>query len=257
MYSLTPESFKGIPVLAHFFSRLGGTSPKPWDSLNCSFTHGDVAPRVKENRARICAQLGVNRKKLFTPQQVHGSSLLRITAESDPEIVMHTEADAVWTNDVGVAVGITTADCAPVLVTTQDGAAVMAIHAGWRGALRGVIAASIDGFCEELRVAPDSLKAAIGPCISVKAYEVGEEVVDEVRPLFDPQEVVDFSYTKPHLNLPLIVEKLLVRAGVTSVEHRDPCTFSNSGDYYSYRRDKDKTGRQMSVICRASTSSLN
>ncbi|MFZ9886901.1 MAG: peptidoglycan editing factor PgeF [Myxococcota bacterium] len=248
---LKSELLASIPGVSHrFFGRLGGTSPAPWRGLNTSFLVGDVPARVEENLARVRFQVGVGRAALYTAMQVHGDAVYEVHASDDVEQVSAIEADALITSAPDIALGVRTADCAPVLLASEDGEWVAAVHAGWRGAVGGIIGATVAALVAR-GVSPAALVACIGPCIGQSAFEVGPEVASAVMACAPDGEVVFHGRDdRSHLDLARFVESQLRRAGVHRIEFCASCTYSDLETWYSHRAEGGKTGRQLSVIAR-------
>jgi polyphenol oxidase len=167
------ENLAREPGLAHgFFSREGGVSKGVYASLNCGPGSKDDPAAVAENRARALAALAP-KAKLVTLAQIHGATIHQVDADWD--FARRREGDGMVTVDTGIALGILTADCAPVLFADGEARVVGAAHAGWKGALGGVLEAVIAAM-EKLGARASRLKAAIGPAISQAHYEVGEDL---------------------------------------------------------------------------------
>lgn len=242
-----------IKVQHYFFGRLGGVSHQPWDSLNTCYNRGDVKAHVDQNRARICTKLAISTDALYTPKQVHGTKSIRITKNDCQNLVLQMEADAVWTTDAEVAVSVQTADCAPILLASDDGFVVGAIHAGWRGAVSGIATKTIEHIGKELSIPPNRFIAAIGPCIGMPAFEVGPEVIDAVLATGDYSDVIKKGIKdRFHLDLAGLIEKQLHNIGVKSIEIIRRCTASHTDEYFSYRGNKALRGDQLSVIMKKS-----
>lgn len=248
---LKSELLDTIPGVSHrFFGRLGGTSPAPWRGLNTSFLVGDVPARVEENLARVRFQIGVGRTALFTPKQVHGNVVHEVGSGDDVEEVSAIEADALITAVPELALGVRTADCAPVLLASEDGRWVAAVHAGWRGAVGGIVEATVKALSAR-GVSPGALIACVGPCIGPAAFEIGPEVASAVMACA-PDDKVLFPGRddRSHLDLAALVQSQLLRAGLHRIENRAHCTASDLEAWYSHRAEGGKTGRQMSAIAR-------
>jgi polyphenol oxidase len=246
------QALSAVPGVSHrFFGRVGGTSPHPWHSLNTSHDVGDLQARVVENLARVRFQVGVTPRSLFTARQVHGDHTLVITGDEDMDDVMGQSADALVCAAPQRAVAVRTADCAPILCAVDDGSAVAAIHAGWRGAVGQVIDVAVASLCAHAKVSPARIIAAIGPCIGMAAFEVGPEVVAAVR-----AHTPDTGLTRAgvgdrhHVDLAGLCKWRLQRLGVERVDVVGGCTVEQPMAYFSHRRDNGKTGRQLSVIAR-------
>jgi polyphenol oxidase len=163
--------------LAHgFFTRAGGVSGGIYASLNCGFGSSDDRSAVAQNRARAAHRLGVDETALRTVHQVHGRSVVTAGpgAGAAWSPTAAPKADAMVTREPGVALGILTADCAPVLLADPDARVIGAAHAGWRGALDGVLEAAVEAMLA-LGAARGRIRAAIGPCIAQDSYEVGSD----------------------------------------------------------------------------------
>ncbi len=261
MLGISSPSLSSIPGVSHrFFSRVGGTSPHPWNALNTSFDVDDSPARVEENLARVRFQLGVGKAALFSCKQVHGTDLVVVDGNSDVVDVRGHSADALLTRTAGRAVGVRTADCAPILLAVDDGSVVAAVHAGWRGAVGGVIEAAV----RALNVDPARIVAAVGPCIGVAAFEVGHEVVTAAAAVVDVDGLVTAGRAAPegdrqHLDLAALCARILTKHGVTRVDVVGGCTVASTtttgGEqaplYFSHRRDHGHTGRQLSAIALA------
>jgi YfiH family protein len=176
---MTPEFLRSPALDARhgFFTRRGGVSEGPYASLNCSLSGGDAPDRVARNRALVAGALGVGAGRLVGVTQVHGAAVA--TVDTPWEAGAGPRADAMVTARPGVALGIITADCAPVLF--RGDAVAGAAHAGWRGAASGVLEATIEAM-ERLGADRARIVAAVGPCIAQGSYEVGRDLLDAVGP---------------------------------------------------------------------------
>jgi YfiH family protein len=255
MLGIVSPLLSSIPGVSHrFFGRVGGTSPNPWLGLNISFDVGDAPARVAENLARTRFQLGVKKDALFCPKQVHGRDVVIVDDNSDVDTVAGLHADGILTRSRDRAVGVRTADCAPILIAADDGSVVAAVHAGWRGAVGGVIEATL----ARLDVPPARLVAAVGPCIGRDAFEVGPEVVEAARAVVDINGLVVAGVgDRQHLDLAGLCRRLLEQAGVARVDVVGGCTVSQPALYFSHRRDHGTTGRQLAAIARTTPPDLD
>ncbi|MDA0713442.1 MAG: peptidoglycan editing factor PgeF [bacterium] len=250
MHGVRSENLDRIKNIKHqFLGRKGGTSPRPWNFLNVAYGLGDVDSRVSENRTRICASLGVLKTSLYLPKQVHGVNAIRILKTNDSVAINSQEADAVWTTEPRVLVGVQTADCAPILFASEDGKVAGAIHAGWRGAVADIAVKVLSIISKDLDLAPKHFRISIGPCIGFDSFEVGSEVIDEVKKMVEIETIVKES--KPgyfFLNLAGLIKLQLNKKFYNHVEIINQCTYSNPQEYFSYRQSKGKCGRQFSGI---------
>lgn len=160
-----------------FFTRRGGVSVGPYSSLNCSLSGQDAPEAVRENRALAARHLGGEPAKLVGLTQVHGVEVA--TVDAPWPYGAGPRADAMVTARPGVALGIITADCTPVLLEDRQAGVVGAVHAGWRGAVAGVLEATIEAMVQ-LGARPEAIAAAIGPCVRQPSYEVGPDLRDTV-----------------------------------------------------------------------------
>ncbi len=247
---LRASNLSALPGIAHgFFGRDGGVSSGIYASLNCGLGSNDRRAKVLENRGRVAKALGG--RQVVTLYQAHTPTALVIDEPVAPNEV--PKADAVVTATPGLVVGALAADCTPVLMADAQAKVVAAVHAGWRGAVAGVLEAAI-GAMQAIGADKRRIRAAIGPCISQAAYEVGPEFEAELLKL-DPGNARFFALppgkTRVHFDLPAYVTARLVNAGVADVELQSPCT-TQGESYFSYRRSQQRRepdyGRQISAI---------
>jgi polyphenol oxidase len=237
-----------------FFTRRGGVSSGPFESLNFSIAVGDEPELVSENLSRAARVLGVPDANLAFLSQVHGSVALEVSAEDVARgplrpAICDREGDAILSAVPGMACAVRTADCVPILVGDVRSGAVAAIHAGWRGVVGGVIEAAL----ARLRaLAGDraELVAAIGPHIGMAAFETGPDVAAELEAASTARGVVDRSREKPRVALLPIVRAKLEAAGVAAarIDSVSGCTLSEPDRFFSFRRDGKRSGRHLSAI---------
>jgi len=240
-----------LPGIAHgFFTRHGGVSRGIYASLNCGAGSKDDPTAVRENRARVAAHLGAS--NFLSAYQVHGTTAL-VLDEPWPAGT-RPRADAMVTARPGLALGVLTADCAPVLLAEPHAGVVAAAHAGWRGALAGIVEATLHAM-EGLGARRERILAAVGPCIGQDAYEVGPEFEAE----FLRQDAASDRFftrthagSRPRFDLAGYVAERLLRAGVEDAGGLEVCTYAQSEDFFSYRgssaRCEPDYGRQISAI---------
>jgi len=233
-----------------FFTRRGGASSGVFSGLNCGPGSSDQREAVALNRARVAAAMDVSPDHLLSPHQIHSAEVAVVGPEGWVE---RPRADAAVTASPGVALGILTADCAPVLLADADAGVVGAAHAGWRGAIDGVLDATVTAMAG-LGARRERICAAVGPVISQPAYEVGPEFFERFR-----QEEAGYErfFTagqgdRLYFDLPGFVLAQLREAGVGEAGWIGACTWSEPDRFYSYRRatqagDADY-GRLISVI---------
>ena len=241
------------PLRHGFFTRRGGASSGVYAGLNCGGGSGDQSDSVRINRARVASALGVAPDALLTAHQVHSARVVSVTGPwADPDD--RPRADGLATATPGLALAILTADCQPVLMADPDAGVIGAAHAGWRGALDGVLEATIDAMVA-LGARRAHIRAVIGPCISQRAYEVGPELLDDFLAA-DPEAsrfFVNGASDRYHLDLPGYGLHRLRMAGIAQAEWTRHCTYSDPGAFYSYRRSVHAAeadyGRLISAIC--------
>ncbi len=242
----------GVP---HAFStRLGGISPPPFDSLNLGNPNGceiqDDYERIWENyrllhRAASCAE-----DRPCRVHQVHGAGVIRV--RRDEVFDTASKGDALVSDDPSRVLSIRVADCVPVLIASQAGDRVAAIHAGWRGVVGGVVPAALRELAGDHP--GESFLAAIGPCIGYEAFEVGAEVLAEFRRVFGPQAPCRpcplGRIDKGYVDLREAIRLQLIQSGVRaeSIDLTDRCTYRDGGEFFSHRRDNGVTGRMAAVI---------
>jgi len=235
-----------------FFTRAGGVSSGLYASLNGGVGSQDDAGKVLENRARMAAALGVEPRRLLTAYQTHSPNV--VVAEAPWTTENRPQADAIVTRMRALAIGVTTADCGPVLFAEPRAGVIGAAHAGWRGALTGVIEATIAAM-ERLGAAQRQIRAAIGPMIRQGNYEVGPDLVERFR-ADDPASSRFFGPAKRDghamFNLAGYIAARLKRAGITEVEDVGLCTYADPEQFFSYRRTTHRAeadyGRHVNAI---------
>lgn len=242
---------EGIPH--GFLGRRGGVSEGDCAGLNVGLGSGDDPAAVAENRRRAVEAVAPGRR-LVTVYQVHSAIAVPVT-EPWPDDA-RPEADALVTDRPGIALGIVTADCTPVLFADRDAGVIGAAHAGWKGAIGGVIAATVAEM-EKLGAARDRIVAAIGPTIARKSYEVDEGFLRRFAER-DPEFERFFTQGREghyQFDLEGFVLARLAEAGLMRVEALGLDTYSDPDRFFSYRRATHRGeadyGRQMSVIARA------
>jgi hypothetical protein len=228
---ITSESLG--PVRHGFFTRRGGASSGVFAGLNCGAGSSDQSEIVAINRNRVADAMNVPSDRLVSVHQVHSA---KVEVVDGPLSIPKPQADAMVTKTPGVALGVLTADCQPVLFADQKAGVIGAAHAGWRGALDGVLEATVDAMVA-LGASRETIKAVIGPSISQRAYEVGPEFLDTFL-AEDPQYArffVNGVEDKFHFDLPGFGLHRLRSAGVDA-EWTRHCTYSDADRFYSYRR---------------------
>lgn len=235
-----------------FFTREGGVSTGLYASLNCGLGSGDDPAAVAENRVRAAGRLGVKPERLVSLYQIHSPTCLVVDKPWGPD--ERPQADAMVTRSPGLALGILTADCAPVLFADARAKVIGAAHAGWKGAKGGVIEATLARMVE-LGAKTERIVAAIGPCIAMRSYEVGPEFPAPI--LAEDERTRDFfapSRRDGHFLFDLAgyVGHRLAKAGVEVVARCPNDTRAEEARFFSYRRaclrGETDYGRGLSVI---------
>lgn len=238
------------PIRHGFFTRRGGASSGVYTGLNCGGGSDDQKDAVEINRARVSDALGVASSALVTVHQIHSPDVIAIEG---PLGDARPRADALVTATPGVALAILTADCGPVLFADPEAGVIGAAHAGWQGALDGVLEATLDAM-EALGADREDISAVIGPMISQRAYEVGPEFVER----FIDEDARNARFfaggngDRAHFDLPGYALARLRAAGVGHAEWTRHCTYSDADRFYSYRRSVHRKeadyGRLISAI---------
>lgn len=233
-----------------FFTRLGGVSDGIYDSLNTGLGSNDDPALVAENRRRVARAMGAAETMLVTPYQIHSAEAVVVDGPFDGE---RPRADAIVTATPGVAIGVGTADCGPVLFADAEAGVVGAAHAGWKGALTGVLEATIAAM-EGLGARREHIVAALGPSIGGDSYEVGPEFVER----WLSADGTNARWFRPAprdghamFDLPGYTVERLRRTGVEA-EGLGRCTYRDEALFFSYRRATHRNepdyGRQISAI---------
>lgn len=223
-------------------TRHGGVSTGSYRSLNVSHGLGDDPAAVEENLQRTCRALGLCREDLVSPNQRHTANVRRVGCADRGHVVFN--CDGLVTDDCGVPLLLRYADCAPVLIYDPVHRALALVHSGWRGTVQGVVRAALAAMAREFASRPVDLVAAIGPSIGPCCYEVGDDVVDAVRAVFDrPDELLPAgSWGQRRFDLWAANRRWLVDGGVRQIEVGEICTACRTDEFYSHRAEAGKTG---------------
>lgn len=233
-----------------FFGRIGGYSCGDFATLNCSFSVGDDPSHVAQNLTCIAGHLDVAPNDLLAVSQVHGCNVLDADSLGEDSEAAAVEADALLGSRVNSALSIRTADCVPILVGCRATGMAAAIHAGWRGVVAGVVQRAIEQLQARGADAGD-LIAAIGPHICEQAFEVSAEVAWKLDAVAPQAAAVNWKMgPRPHVRLASLVCAQLLSTGIPpgQIENLDRCSFTNDREFFSFRRDGKRSGRQLSVI---------
>ncbi|MBN1654634.1 MAG: laccase domain-containing protein [Deltaproteobacteria bacterium] len=221
--------------------------------MNCSNEAsfiGNNAERVAANYRELAGFIGCARERIFEVSQNHGSGV-RVVGPGERVFDVRSEkADALVAHKSSIAVGVRVADCLSLLLADPFSGAVAAVHVGWRGAVAGVLEAAIRALIADGSTAAYRLHAALFPHIRPCCFEVGEEVAHALVSACENPDVIVGGYTKPHVDLALVVKTQLNRSGIADPRIDDiaGCTCCDQNRFFSYRRDGDSSGRHLVVI---------
>ena len=242
-----------LPGVRHaFFTRQGGVSGGLYASLNGGVGSRDGAAHVAENRARMAVALDVEPHRLLTAHQVHSPHVVVATAPWPPE--SRPRGDAIVTSTPGLAIGVTTADCGPILLADPRARVIGAAHAGWRGALAGILEATVAAM-ERLGAERNRIRVALGPMIRQHNYEVGADLIAR----FAAEDLANERFFVPAsrsghalFDLAAYIAAQLHRAGIREVEDVGLCTYADAARFFSFRRSTHRAeadyGRHVNAI---------
>jgi YfiH family protein len=236
---MTLESLllSSVPGIRHaFFTRAGGVSGGIYAGLNGGIGSKDAPDHVQENRRRMAAALDVPPEKLLTLYQIHSPDV--IVATEPWQSSVRPKGDAMVTKVPGIALGVTSADCGPVLMVDPKARVIGAAHAGWKGALGGVLESTIDAM-EQQGASRDDIVVGLGPMLRQRNYEVGMEFVERFEQASaDNARFFASASRNGHamFDLPGYIHARLSAAGVLMIDDIDLCTYADEDNFFSYRR---------------------
>ena len=240
----------GKGVTAFSSTRQGGYSEGRYGEFNINRYCGDSEESIKRNRETLCQLLGIEDHSLLMPHQVHLAEIAVVDREMltlpTEEIQQKLDGiDALMTNEAGVCIGVSTADCIPVLLYDPIQRASCAIHAGWRGTVQRIVEKAVTRMTEVFGSDPKNLIAQIGPGIHLESFEVGDEVYQTFEKEGFPMELISKKYEKWHIDLPECNRLQLVAAGIpeTHIAVSPVCTFQQSDTFFSARKLSINSGR--------------
>jgi YfiH family protein len=240
-----------------FFTRCGGVSEPPWDTLNFAISVGDAPESVRRNLAIAATALGVEPRRLYMLSQVHGTASRVLRGDEDPDETVRSIGDITLSRAPHLACGVRSADCVPVLVADRSSGAALAVHSGWRGTVAGAATAGIAAL-RLLIEGEGDLVAAIGPHIASCCFEVGDDVARALAECSSAGDaaVLRQSGAKPRVDLRRIVRAQLegARLAADCIDDVRGCTVCEPARFHSYRRDGARSGRMLSAIVPRSTS---
>jgi len=236
-------------LLHGFLGRRGGKSIGPYAELNLSFRVGDDMQVVKDNMCDMKRAVEVHEGRIVTMRQVHGDRIVRVEDNTEKEV---GEADGMVTQTRQAYLGVLTADCVPILFLAPRQKLVAAVHAGWRGTVEGLAAKMVRLLRGEYDISSDGIEAAVGPAIGACCYEVKDDVT---RPLIErwgelATPALERREGKTFLDLRRMNRTILEDAGIPAdqIYQLGPCTCCTPDEFFSYRRERQETGRQISFI---------
>jgi YfiH family protein len=237
---LSPELFHGV------FSRMGGVSPAPWESLNLGGTVGDSRENVSENLKRLLAVSGFTHDQLVQVRQIHSNDVIFAKTPEDAE----RKGDAIVTNRPGLLLLMRFADCVPVLFFDPVKRAIGIAHAGWMGTLNGVVVEVIHKMVSEFGSSPDQINVGIGPSIGPDHYLIGTDVIEKAKRAFPDkfEQVLIEDSDGVKLDLWRANEFLMEEVGIEQIEIAGICTGCDTQNWFSHRAENGKTGRFAGVI---------
>jgi YfiH family protein len=243
------ESFSKSRVTQAIFTRRGGVSPVPWDSLNMGETVGDEVQRVVENRTLAFQALRRDPASMYDVWQVHSS---RIVCTNSPRPVgaSHLKADAILTDNPNVTLFMRFADCVPIFLFDPEQNIIGLVHSGWKGTVKKISILAVEAMIKNYNSKPEDIKAGIGPSISHQHYTIRHDVIQQVLSAFGQNEAKVLSKEKGDVKFDLWEANriLLLQAGLKEIEVSNICTASNPSDWYSYRGEGGNTGRFGALI---------
>ena len=224
-----------LPGIAHgFFTREGGHSQGIFATLNCGLGSGDHIELVKKNREQVAAALGVANEHLVSGYQVHGTDVAVVTGPMSER----PKVDGLVSKTKGLALGILTADCGPILFADAKAGVIGACHAGWKGALHGVYRSTVEAM-QRLEAKRENIVAVLGPTISQQAYEVGPDFPRAflaADPASEKYFIPSINEQRYMFDLPLYLIDGLKSLGLGKVVDRGLCTYVDEQRFFSYRR---------------------
>lgn len=232
----------GTGVTAFSTTRQGGCSTGNYAAFNINGYCGDDEVHIAANKVALCGLLGIESNRLVMPHQVHDCVVRRIDG---PQQGVIEGVDAVMTDVPQLCIGVSTADCIPVLLYDSTHRAISAVHAGWRGTVLRIVQKAVEAICDAYGTAPADLQAVIGPGISLDSFEVGDEVYDQFLSAGFDMQPISRREAKWHIDLPMCNRLQLMETGVPAdhIQMTNICTYQQYDRYFSARRLGIQSGR--------------
>jgi len=241
---ITFPIFEEFPeIFCAFSTRIGGFSDNKYSTMNMGLTSGDNIDIVRKNRKHWFDSLGIDDKKLAIPKQIHSASVKRVNKPG-----IYNDTDGMYTNFKDIVLSVQTADCLPIFLYEPENKIIAIVHAGWQGSVKGIIIKTLDKLENEFAIQPDKLKVAIGPGIQSSCFELREDVFSKYPAEFLYEHA---DSEKKYLDLQsFIIGQFISRGIIESNIFIDySCTHCENQKYFSYRRDKNHSGRMLGIIC--------
>lgn len=238
------NSYENQGLYHAIFTRHGGFSPAPWQSLNFGASVGDDLHRVIQNREIAVESINLRSESVYDLYQVHSTKI--VTTERPLSLnEFHLKADAILTNRPNVTLMMRFADCVPILLFDPVNRAIAIAHAGWIGTVDKIARKTLLGLVENYGTNPNDVIAAIGPSIGPDHYSVGGDVLDRVHASFGDKsdQLIIIKQGKSYFDLWKANQLILSEGGVNKIEVSEICTSCNMNDWYSHRGEHGKTGR--------------
>ena len=232
----------GTGVTAFSTTRQGGCSTGNYAAFNINGYCGDDEVHIAANKVALCSLLGIDSNRLVMPHQVHDCVVRRIDG---PQQGVIEGVDAVMTDVPQLCIGVSTADCIPVLLYDSTHRAVSAVHAGWRGTVLRIVQKAVETMRDTYGTAPADLQAVIGPGISLDSFEVGDEVYEQFLSAGFDMQPISRRDAKWHIDLPMCNRLQLMEAGIPAdhIQMTNICTYQQYDRYFSARRLGIQSGR--------------
>ena len=241
------ENYQGL--LHGFMGRRGGKSLGPFAGLNVSYRVGDDPKVVSQNDCDVKLAAGIHDGRIVTMKQMHGEDLVEV---KDKNLKEAGEADGMVTSEKDIYLAVLTADCVPLLFVAPKQRVVAAVHAGWRGTMAGIAEKTARLLKTRYGVEPSELEVALGPSIGICCYEVKDDVAGPLMKRWGKLTTPSIAVRdgKSFINLRRLNRDILRAAGVPGNQlfQVGPCTSCTPEDFFSYRRERSETGRQMSFV---------
>ncbi len=230
----------GADVVAFSTTREGGCSIGNYAAFNINNYCGDSPAHIAENRRLLSELLGISSQHIIMPHQTHGTTVARVDG---PPAATLEATDALMTDCPGLCIGVSTADCIPILLYDAQHRAVCAIHAGWRGTVKRIVRQAVRSMCDAYGSDASQLRAVVGPGISLEGFEVGDEVYLQFAEAGFDMGCIARRYEKWHIDLPLCNSLQLQEEGVKDIQLSGICTYRQYDRYFSARRLGIQSGR--------------